>query len=274
MRQISEYLLSKTKTKITGNDELIIHTIEEFFQEPIGKSAKEEIKKHCDAKEFEHIRIYGDEAKIDRTLKNGTVKAQSSNEWLDTEELKGLSSIVFNNLMAASHSGDIIADAVEDEEYDYFLTYDSPKYEEYHLCLSPDFIYFENDDGAGLMFEKIESEDEANIDFKTYWSRHTEYLELSSRKILWEVEVPEGAEDAFDSIYNELVDQYVEDFESEGDTEVHIGGNGGRHVCVTLNFKNLHNYAKLKKLCEEFQDQLVSDLKAEAQVIKDEMNEN
>ena len=269
MKQIVEYLLSKSKPKTTGNSELIISIFNEFYPDRMPDDKADRIRKHCNDKDFAFIRIYGSEVVRGRRGADGKLIKQSPNDYLLSDYAKDFKGLVFSNLIHEELAGNIIDDACENVETECTTESWDGENDSYGLIMGKDFIYYDSSEIDGFLFERIDNDTEVNPKIDRYWIRHNSYIELSSRKILLDLDElkDESNQEYLDDFINTISTSYVKDFEDETDVELTIGGRGGRHVCVEETFNSIHKYDYLKKTVEEFQDSLVAEINNEISIL-------
>lgn len=239
--QIYEYLLSKSKPKTESQIDVVYKLFETIFKTPIDKvpEARDCIEKAFGKYKFDNIRV------------SWTTNAVSKSDRPIFKEY-AFNSIIDNDGFVTQVCGNFIDNAEEHKEFydddisDFSIAYDSTA------------IEIENYD-YGFIVENIEADEETDPKLKTYWGQHEEWIELSDRRIVNEIDGFDTSSDADWGILDDIVKSYIDAFEDEYDVELKIYGNNGRHVCCAINFYNTHNYEKLVDAVNKYQNAIIDE---------------
>ena len=91
------------------------------------------------------------------------------------------------------------------------------------------------------------------------WGQHEDWIELSDRRIVNEIDGFDTNSDADWGILDDIVKSHIDAFEDEYDVELKIYGINGRHVCCAINFYNTHNYEKLVDAINKYQNAIIEE---------------
>lgn len=259
MKSLYEYLSTQkiSKEHLPNKmpiEEYIVHVLREYFGETEEDSIEKLVEYLVDLMhryDMEKFRVFGnceDSLKFSKKYKNCVIAQPFESLYADREYLY---------------------EDVDSSLSEYEKDYD--EVEDYIVSFSDDFVRISYDDKA-FVFESLNQEKEININPKisTYHSRHETYVELSSRKIVSELnDIPEI--DVFWNNYNDIVQTYIDLANEKFGIEFSIFGNGGRHVCVKPTFKLFHEYDEILDGVNIMQDDLKKDAQDEIDYINDEL---
>lgn len=262
MRPILEYISTKklNSTYIPSKTtpiEYVEKCLKEQFEDNINENDKEsqamieDINKIFDKNNFESIRVYSNSYKVNKTLK---------------EEKQVYRNItIFKNILDHEY---LIYDLIEDakDNSSNYEDYTTNNYD-YRIYNSDYYIYIERDDDFGMIFEKIDENNNPDPSINEYSDRNTTYIELSRRQLLAEIKnMPEEESFWWDIQY--IYDDALENAKEELGIEIEVLGRNGKHVCTPRTMKALHNYDEIVKHIEKIQD----DMKSQIQYEVDEYN--
>ncbi len=152
----------------------------------------------------------------------------------------------------------------------------------YDIYYSDYFIYVYGENDHGILFENLNEDIEISPKINAYFEGHKPYVELSNRALINELNVKnddayEQISDHFWNNYNEMVEDYVgiaeEKFQNDLgliESEIHIFGRQGKHVCIKPSFMLFHEYDEVLKIIDDLQDKLLKDAQDELDYLIEE----
>lgn len=268
METLHKYLSSKIKNSKYLPKEDIFESLPVLISDIFKENDKgiekimEIIDKKIQKDKYKHVRIFGSSDEIISVLRND----------LDFNKID----IFFNfeNSLKGNERKWLVEDFFSNLGDDY-IDYDelSTENEDYRIFYGKTYfgIYADSNESQ-LMIESFEDGKDPNPKFSIYYNKGNTYIELSSRKIILEIDkVPDN--DNFWNNYDEFCRDKIKEFNVKfPDIEIEVFGRGGRHVCALPTMQLLHNYDEVIKEIERLQDNLLADAKDEADYWNDEAN--
>lgn len=97
---------------------------------------------------------------------------------------------------------------------------------------------------------------------KTY----DKYIELSDKRIMWNLYNDKISQETADILYNSLVENaFWAFFEIYGTHFVQLG-RSGRHICVENTPKNRQNYCRMVKTIERLQREIINKFNSATEI--------
>lgn len=257
---ITEFFSTSNTNKIVSNEEALEQYIIDFAKEAFSEDIKgasiiaEETMKHLN-KKYDTYRVYAN--------------FKAGNEFI----LKNDKSIVaqpFSNLIEEDSVLDkVIEDIKENSEY-HFET-ENDEYVVYFSNMA--FMLSDYYGDNGIVFEVIdEYVKTVNFEIYKYHSENKNYIEISNRRILNELDNVPYENDVFWENYNMFVDDYKNIAVEKTGVDFYILGSNGKHLCVEPSFQVIHTYDTIVEVINDLQEKFKKDVQDEIDYQNDPEN--